>query len=82
MCQWVPIAMGIQEDGYFQFNQVAGKNIFIVAEATGKHSFAYVSAPLLVEKDGSFRFLTPDSTHFISHTFKSKPENLPYTLYY
>lgn len=82
MCQWVPIAMGIQEDGYFQFNQVAGKNIFIVAEATGKHSLAYVSAPLLVEKDGSFRFLTPDSTHFISHTFKSKPENLPYTLYY
>lgn len=80
--QWQPIAIGKRDRDTCCFTHVAGKNIFIVAEATGKHDLSYISAPIYTDRDGSFHMLTPDIEHLISQTFQREAGENPKILYY
>lgn len=80
--EWTPIAMGERTEDTCVFRHVAGRNFFIVAEATGKYGLRFISAPFLTDSIGQCRFFRPDTTHRLSQTFKKKPQDAPRTLYY
>lgn len=80
--QWKPIAIGKRDGDTCYFNRVAGKNFFIVAEAEDKHNLRYISAPVLTEKNGTFRVLEPDTAHLVAQSFKREAGTNPRILYY
>ena len=67
---WVPVALGRREGDSCFFENVAGKNFFMVAEATGRSSLRFLSPPLLTERDGGFRFLVPEEGRRVECTVK------------
>lgn len=80
--QWQPIAIGRREGDTCRFDQVAGRNFFIVAEAKDKHELQYVSVPFFTEGDGTFRLLKPDTRHPVSQVFQRVAGENPQILYY
>lgn len=79
---WTPIAIGRREGDSCRFEQVAGRNFFLVAEAEDKENLRYISAPVLTEKDGKIHQFLPDTIHSLSATFKRAMNKSPKLLSY
>lgn len=80
--QWRPIAIGKRQGDICQFDHVAGRSFFIVAEAINKYNLRYISAPILTDLDGQIRSLIPDLTHKVSLTYKQNEGIGSLPLYY
>lgn len=58
--QWEPLAIGALRDSICEFKNVAGNNIFIVAEAIDKYNLHYITVPFLAKADGSVHKFIPN----------------------
>lgn len=80
--QWRPIAIGKREGDICQFDHVAGRSFFIVAEAVNKYDLRYISAPVLTDLNGKIRSLVPNLSHRVPLTYKRKAGTSSLPLYY
>lgn len=79
---WVPVALGRREGDSCFFDNVAGRNFFMVAAAEGRSSLRFISPPLLTERDGGFRFLVPEKGRQVECTVWKSAKDDPRLLQY
>lgn len=79
---WVPLAIGSRNGSKCEFKNVAGNNVFIVAEATDTHTLRYITTPFIFKKDGSIRKLMPDMNTKVNQSLYRTPGEKPQNLFY
>ena len=79
---WQPIAIGQREGDSCRFEQVAGRNFFLVAEAADKENLRFISAPVFTEGDGRFRTLQANTTRRVAATLRRETGEQPQILSY
>ena len=63
MQHWEPFAMGVRKNEQCMFENVAGDNIFIIADSPNGHSLRFITAPFYVNPLGEIRKIVPDTAH-------------------
>lgn len=79
--QWEPLAIGVLKDSICDFKNVAGNNIFIVAEAIDQN-LHYITSPFLAKADGSIHKFRPDIHKLEQTRFPQQKDNSSVKLYY
>ena len=79
---WQPIAIGRREGDSCRFEQVAGRNFFLVAEAADKENLRFISAPVFTEGDGRFHTLQADTARCVAATLMRTMGEQPQILSY
>lgn len=80
--QWEPLAIGVLKDSICEFENVAGNNIFIVAEAIDEQSLQYICAPFLAKTDGSTHKFIPNIQKMKQIELLREENKPPAKLYY
>ena len=80
-CRWIPIATGERQKEKYQFKNVAGNNIFIVADSPDGKKLRFVTAPFYADTTGYIKKLIPQKENFISHTFSIDSMKLYHYMY-